>query len=344
MTKDKTILIQNVYYMLSYAFQELRKNNYEDIAKEEFEYVQDLFAEIIYKGISAQLKRGLHREYVERRENLSALKGRLDIRGSIINRINCRSLLKCDYDELLEDNKLNQVLKTTLSVLLQGSYVKKMRKNRLRKLMPFFSEVKVLDIRSINWNNIVYQRNNQSYRMLINLCYFILDGMLMTTETGTYRLATFSEEHMNRLFERFVLEYYRVHHKYLLANPDKIYWNVDDVSMIDFLPEMKTDIVLHRGEHTLIIDTKYYGTTLQTHFNKSTIHSSNMYQIFTYVKNFDMGNSGNVSGLLLYAKTDEDISPDFSAVFDKNMISVKTLDLNQQFSVIAKQLDSFIEL
>ena len=43
MIKDKTILIRNVYYMLSYAFDELKKNNYENIAQEEFDRIQDLF-------------------------------------------------------------------------------------------------------------------------------------------------------------------------------------------------------------------------------------------------------------------------------------------------------------
>ena len=39
MTKDKTILIRNIYYMLSYAFRELKKNNYENIAKEDFGHI-----------------------------------------------------------------------------------------------------------------------------------------------------------------------------------------------------------------------------------------------------------------------------------------------------------------
>ena len=43
MTNDKGILIKNIFYMLSYAFQDLRKNNYEDIIdKEDFENAQDL--------------------------------------------------------------------------------------------------------------------------------------------------------------------------------------------------------------------------------------------------------------------------------------------------------------
>jgi 5-methylcytosine-specific restriction enzyme subunit McrC len=68
-----------------------------------------------------------------------------------------------------------------------------------------------------------------------------------------------------------------------------------------------------------------------------------MYQIFTYVKNMDAANSGNVSGLLLYAKTDEEIVPDSDFIISGNRISVKTLDLNTDFSNIAKQLNTIAE-
>ena len=45
-------------------------------------------------------------------------------------------------------------------------------------------------------------------------------------------------------------------------------------------------------------------------YNSTSIISGNLYQIFTYVKNMDCSGNGNVSGVLLYAKTDEDITPD----------------------------------
>ncbi len=57
MTIDKGIFIRNIYYMLTYAFQELKQNNYEEIAGEEFEEIHDLFAEILLRGIyGAQYK------------------------------------------------------------------------------------------------------------------------------------------------------------------------------------------------------------------------------------------------------------------------------------------------
>ena len=39
MTNDKGILIRNIYYMLAYAFQDLRQNNYAEIAGEDFEEI-----------------------------------------------------------------------------------------------------------------------------------------------------------------------------------------------------------------------------------------------------------------------------------------------------------------
>lgn len=340
MIKDRNIWIRNVYYMLAYAFEELKKNNYEQIAHEEFEHIQDLFAEILYKGVSAQLKRGLHREYINRVEDLPLLKGRLDIRGTIANQMRCRNVLCCEFDDLSENNLFNRVLKTTLSLLCHERNVSSVRKAELRTLLPFFSGVDEIDVRNIRWNDFVYQRNNQMYRMLMNVCYFIIDGMLMTTETGKYRMATFSDEHMCRLFEKFVLEYYRLHHRELSPNPDRIEWNIysKDAMVIDLLPAMQSDIVLHRGDQSLVIDTKYYSHAMQYHFDKPTIHSANLYQIFTYVKNLDVKDTGNVSGLLLYAKTDEDI-----ASFGKNHIRVRTLDLNQEFSGIASQLEEFLK-
>ena len=94
-----------------------------------------------------------------------------------------------------------------------------------------------------------------------------------------------------------------------------------------------------------MIDTKFYGRTMQTNplFDSRTFHSHNMYQIFTYVKNMDYARTGNVSGLLLYAKTDEDIVPDNDYIIGGNRISIKTLDLGADFSTIRKQLDAIAE-
>ena len=108
---------------------------------------------------------------------------------------------------------------------------------------------------------------------------------------------------------------------------------------------MQSDITLTQGNRVLIIDAKYYTRTMQTQYDVHTLHSANLYQIFTYVKNKDteFGDQPHqVSGMLLYAKTDEMIQPDNTYQMSGNQISVKTLDLNQEFSAIAEQLNAIV--
>lgn len=70
------------------------------------------------------------------------------------------------------------------------------------------------------------------------------------------------------------------------------------------------------------------------------------YQIFTYVKNKEIELSAQpheVFGMLLYAKTDEAVLPNNSYKMSGNTISVKTLDLDCDFSEIANQLNKIVE-
>ena len=269
------------------------------------------------------------------------LRGKLDIGQTIKLRVAQKNLIGCEFDELSENNIFNQILKTVAELLIYKSEVKAERKRQLKNVLIFFENEDSINPSEIKWNILRFQNNNKSYRMLINICYFVLDGMILTTEQGRYRVATFSDDHMNKLFERFVLEYYKYHYKSLKVSSPTIKWDLSDEDdyAIDFLPEMKSDIVISNENHTLIIDTKYYSKTLQTNFDHKTIHSNNLYQIFTYVKNRDTLNSGDVSGLLLYAKTQEETHPFLDAKFGNNRIMVKTLDLNQEFENIREQLD-----
>ena len=81
----------------------------------------------------------------------------------------------------------------------------------------------------------------------------------------------------------------------------------------------------------------------QVQFDKHTLHSGNLYQIFTYVKNkeYEMREKDHtVSGMLLYAKTDEEIYPNNVYQMSGNQITVRTLDLNLPFDEIAGQLNT----
>lgn len=329
--------------MLSYAFQTLNRSEYEDLALEEFEDMHNLLAAILAKGIGFQLKQGLYKEYINRQEDLSVMRGKINMEGTIRNRMAKKPILTCEFDELSENNLLNQILKTTVMLLLRHGDVKAEYKDDLKKKMLFFSNVDTVEPTSIKWSSIRFQRNNQSYRMLLSICQLIIEGMLLTTDDGDYRMATFiDEQRMCRLYEKFILEYYSKHFPRLLVNASQIPWSLDD-GIGTMLPIMQTDIHLQKDNTVLIIDAKYYSNTTQTQFDKHTLHSNNMYQIFTYVKNRDYqfdDETHKVSGMLLYAKTDEEIQPNNVYQIHGNQITVRTLDLNLPFREIANQLNA----
>ena len=235
---------------------------------------------------------------------------------------------------------MNQVLKTTMEMLLRYD-IPKTRKKELRNLLLYFKDVGTLDIYNINWN-FRFNRNNQSYQMLMSVCYLVIKGLLQTTADGTVKLMQFlDEQRMCRLYEKFILEYYKKHYPQIKTAASQIGWALDD-GISAMLPTMQSDIMLTYGEKTLIIDAKYYGHTTQKQYDVHTLHSNNLYQIFTYVKNKAVA-GGEVSGMLLYAKTDEAVLPNNSYMMSGNKISVKTLDLDCEFSEIAAQLNAIAD-
>jgi len=339
------IKVQNIYYMLAYAFQVLKEESYSNLAAEEFDHASDLLAAILSKGISNQIRRGLGREYMNCRDELTSPAGKIEVSASVKQLSLLKKKLVCEYDIFTENAYINQILKTTAMLLIRSSDVATEQKKELKKLMLYFANVDECDPRRIAWSGIKYHRNNATYKMLINICYLIVEGMLQTEQGGTKKLSRFlDDQRMHKLFERFVLEYYRKHYPRYSVSAAQIKWATDD-GIVEYLPVMQTDITIESAGKALIIDTKYYGKTMQhsSLYDSRTIHSNNLYQIFTYVKNKDRTGSGDVSGVLLYAKTDEKITPDSDYSMGGNQIGVKTLDLDTDFPVIEKQLERLIE-
>ena len=347
MIEDKGIIIKNIFYMLSYAFQELRKNTYESISTEKFDNIYDLFSEIIAKGVSQQLKQGLHRSYIEKQDSIPTLRGKLNLPDTIRHKVNQRQLLECEFDEYSPDNLFNQILKSTVLLLISSTDVKPERKKLLRKILPLFSDIQETDLKTVKWRNLRFDRNSKTYQMLLYLCYFVVQELLLTTDEGKFKQQKFSDDRMCRLFEKFVLEYYKKHHPEFKPSAKQIEWNLDKEKSpgINLLPLLKTDVFLTINDRTLIIDTKYYSKMMSEYYDKKSIAAHNQHQIFTYVVNHDRKHEGKTDGMLLYAKTQEEIQPDdMVTVSDGNRLYYKNLDLNQDFEGIKSQLESFVEI
>ena len=342
------IPIRNIYYMLSYAFSELRGTDYRYMDVEHLDTMKDLCACILIRAVSLQLKRGLIREYITEEDSLLSPKGKIDITASIKSGAIQNHRLVCAYDEFSENSIRNRIVKQTLSVLL-ASNVKPEYRSEIRKLIRFFADVDYIDPHTINWS-MAYDRNNQSYRFLMAICKLVLKDLLMTQADGKFRMMDLLDERaMHRIYEKFILEYYTKEWPRLHASSSQIKWGLDEGDTPGMLPTMLSDIMLHDGHTWFIIDAKFYNKNVQTNQGRSTLISGNLYQILSYVQNkkFELAKTGkpfDVVGMLLYAHTQDSLQPDgFEKKILGNRMMTKTLDLDQEPLEIAEQLDAIAE-
>ncbi len=342
------IPIKNIYYMLAYVFKATDRFRYDDLAVEPFENASELFAALLIRGINYQLKRGLHHDYFQYTEPLSSPRGKIEVAESIKQRAPQRLQLVCTHDTFTSNTYLNRILKTTMLQLLKAN-VSAERKKELHKLLLYFTDIQVLNTFTIDWH-IHYDNNNQSYRMLMGVCYLTLNGLLQTKRSGQTRVLDFLDGRKeSQLYEQFILAYFKATHAELNPSSPHISWALDN-NLREMLPTMRTDVTLSTNQKTLIIDAKYYRRIAQVFYGNATISSNNVYQIYSYVKNYQENlkrqrayDTPVVSGMLLYAGTDEAVQPNYTYQMHGNTIAVRTLNLNLEFPQIAAQLDAIAQ-
>src|SRR5690606_22469567 len=100
------------------------------------------------------------------------------------------------------------------------------------------------------------------------------------------------------------------------------------------------DLVLQKGNKTLIVDTKFYSENMVARFEGGAAKqkSGNLYQIFTYINNWKRMPDEMVAGMLLYAKTTALNQPNHAYHIKGNRIFVVSLDLEQDFSGMKRDL------
>lgn len=340
-----SIQVKNIYWMIAYALNVIEDRGIQSINGETFENVYDLCASLMSIALAKQVKRGLNKSYINKRDDSPCVRGKILIKETLLS-YNYNNKIFCEYDEYNENSYLNKIVKTACLYLLKSNKIKdKERAIKLKKYLLFFSNVETINIKLINWNHINFNKNNASYKVLINISYLIINGLLASTNNGNIEFREFIDpRQMSTLYEKFILGYYKYHHPSLLKGACKIDWNVEENS--ELLPIMKTDIMLYNKttDKTLIIDAKYYNSIFQYNnlYNSKSFQSANLYQMYTYVKNKDIHKTGKVHGVLLYGQAKDDPLVESKFDFDGNEITVTNIELNKDFDTIKKKLESLI--
>lgn len=105
---------------------------------------------------------------------------------------------------------------------------------------------------------------------------------------------------------------------------------------------MNTDIVLEDEERIIIIDTKFYSSTLakREDYDSISFKSENLYQLFAYMQHIPNEKGKQVDGILLYP----DVGDTLHATYEWNyqQITFKTVDLGQDWRGIEDEIRELV--
>lgn len=358
--RNKETKVRNFFYLLAYAFEydKLKFKEQKMFDTEEFKNIYDFFSVLLCTCIEDILKEGAYNEYINYNEELNCIKGRIDVVSTIrTNIMRTENKVICNYDEYSINNLLNQIIKTTLFYLLKTNVVDSI-KISLRQLFYNFENIEIIkDKKNIPWNNIRYNILNIRYKPVINICKYILNDLIINSENAKEEFQMIDDDQVyHQLFEKFIKNYLKRYYKDyrtevvkdIYIDSKMITWQTESEIQNSKIPKMHTDVTIERGSKEKIIDAKFYGHIISSigfrgykTKDKGTLNSNNWYQIFSYIINeqerlhrLDSKNEKLVtSGMLIYAKTEEDNLGDFE--LDEpimgHRIQVKIIDLTQEF-------------
>jgi 5-methylcytosine-specific restriction enzyme subunit McrC len=344
------IPIQNIYYLLCYAWDKLEEGKRVNISQSDYKNSIDLYTRVLLNGCMNLFKRGLEHNYFTVQQEYVGIKGKIDFSASINKNLFKQGRSVCLFDEFQVNILQNQILKATLKLLTKEKYLDKKLKQETWFYYMKFGNVDDIDIELAHFSRIQIHKNNSFYEFLLKISKLIIENTTLNEIDGTYYFKDFigSDKAMASLFEAFIRNFYYREQSLFSVSREDISWDVIPIgdSLESYLPKMQTDITLESKNRKIIIETKFYANALSERFEKKKFHSHNLYQLYSYLRNIETKTSHTKNieseGILLYPVVGCQL--DESYMFGAHKLSVKTVDLSKSWREIEKQLFTIINL
>jgi len=279
-----------------------------DTIDEVLEFLVDEFIRLVEERIAA----GLHRDYVEREDNLLAVRGRIAVAEDMRRNAILRHRIYCRYTEFSWDIPENQVIRQ-VAHLLAGSVRDQRRRLRLWQIDHLLGEVTPATLPAAMLDRFVYGRLNADYEPIHHLCRLFLHGSSVSEHAGETRFRTFLLN-MNQLFEMFVTETLRAHAPRGTEVSGQHETFLDRQNRLPIRPDL---LLSSSGAPALVADCKYKRTSAGSPF-----HNHDVYQILAYCTALGLDR-----GMLIYPRHEGSAESDLAIRNREVVIRRIALDL-----------------
>ncbi len=340
-----TIPIQNIYYLLCYAWDKLEVSQHVHIDADNYSNIESLLAKVLVESSNRLFKRGLAHDYVEVEHDIAGIKGKIDFNSSLKKQLFRQGRAFCRHDEFTADILANQIIKATMKRLVRLDNINDNLRKEMRQQCDRLHGISDIILDHGHFRNVRIHSNNAFYEFLLNVCELVYHSTAVQERGSNSRFQDFlrDRDRMARLFEAFIRNFYKREQSKYSSSAEHIPWAFDSSSKgnSDLIPLMKTDITLTSETNKIIIEVKYYPEALVKNlFGKEKIRSNNLYQLHAYLTNLahnqtHPGNA-NCTGVLLYPAVE--YSMDESYQLASHTVRIYSLNLNQSWQGIRNDL------
>ena len=275
--RSKAVLIKMLISLNDFPF---KSSNLANLKTQNLPLLE-IFISMFLCELETLVKKGIKSDYVTLEDNLKFLKGKLNINEQIKRNSVHKERFYVEYSEFLNDIKINQIIKTTLTFLYKKSNLNK-NQQKIRELLFIFDEVLECEDYKNFFTSYTINRQVKHYEQTLLWCKIFLLGDTFTPHKGD-DLAFALLFDMNTLFESYVGNFIKkklpgtiLQHqeKYLIEKPRKF--------------RLKPDIFL---EGKFIADTKWkiIRQDINESEKKYKISQADLYQLYAYGKKYECG-------------------------------------------------------
>ncbi len=343
------IKIQNLYYVFLYAWEKFSEGRSLKLEMDESPDLPNLMTNVLLKSVKRIIKKGLHKDYKPKLINEQFIKGKIDFKKSIQNNFQISNKLYCRFSELSVDSILNKIIKRSFLNLLRNQKLKKHLKEEINSVLKFFTDVETKENLNSYFSKFQLSQNNNYYRLPIEICKMLDKWKMPNQKQGDYIFTDIldDEVRMSDIFERFVGNFYKYEQtEFKVKTSEQLDWQFQSLGGdLKLVPKQRTDITLSNKDKVIIIDTKYYKKPLvDSFYGQDKFKSDHLRQITTYILNMEdeLNDNKEIEGILLYADAEgsKNLNEDYR--WRKYNISLKSINLNQDWQNIHIDLLSIL--
>ena len=337
------IPLATLYYLLCYAWQRLPEPAVLQATEAApFHRPLELLTQMLLHAAGQLLRTGLPLAFITNQQEISELRGRIDLAPTLGRGLLPQGRAVCTFDELSPNQPLHQLLAGTLAALAPHPGLPlalRRQVSQLRRRLP--AAVRPLAPAAPVFTALRRQRLPAAGAFLLHICALIYETALPApAEAGRGRFADFrrDERLMARLFEQAVRNFYRREQRRYRVFTETIAWQAraDNSQDMSLLPTMLTDTTLESPARKIILDTKYYAAALRPRYDQPRLIAPHLYQLYAYLQNLRPAPGQALEGILLYPAAPAAL--DVRYTLGGHPVRIVTLDLHQPWPGIAAAL------